>query len=184
MDNLFGFVEAFYSRFILRDLLAKITPGMILLTTITYIVNDGFPLNINISFVIGVFVVSFAWIIGFAIQGLGELTRTIRYHKNKESKENYWKYMQQLEKNGKNNDKDLERIVVIKETCGNASLSIFLSGILLVLYICLVDMPSDTTLIKLVPVFVLYIILLVSLYSMHLKHVLRQDDLVSQRLEN
>jgi hypothetical protein len=181
MENLFGFVEAFYSRFILRDLLAKIVPGSFLLIYISRFFNENIILN-EISFIFGIFLISVSWIIGFAIQGFGERLDLIKYHKDKEAEARYKKF---IGLNLKDNQKDVERIVVIKETCGNSYVSLTLVFILYIIEVLINKEFTQITnlFIRNIPLILSYLLIVFSLRYMHFKHIERQDSLIASFLD-
>lgn len=183
MENLFGLVEAFYSRFILRDLLAKVTPGFMFLGASYLIISDIYTIDIPISFGTGILLFAISWIVGFAIQGVGEFTKLIKYHVDEDARNRYSQYMNQLNIDKISNDKDLERLVVIKETCGNSYVSLLL---ILILYFLnfIINKGIDTdTIVKLIPILVFYIIIILALFYMHRVHIVRQDEIVNSRLK-
>lgn len=186
MENFFGAVEAFYSRFILRDLLAKITPGsIVLLTMIKNFINNKTTFNniSNFSFVIGLLFITISWIIGFAIQGLGEKLKLIKYHENKEAGKLYSEFLKYGEKE---QYKDVERMVVIKETCGNSYIAF---TIVLLLNSCYLFINETSIFLKDIiyinsPNIILLVVIIYSLRYMHFEHVKRQNEVVKSRLQS
>ena len=177
MDNFFGIVEAFYSRFILRDLLAKVVPGSLLIIIISQRI---IPVEITlgkISFLPGLLFISVSWVAGFAIQGVGEKLKLIKYHIDGAAANRYKSFLRQ---SGAQNNKDIERIVVIKETCGNTYVSLLMIFIFSVLKQLIIrDFNIDfSSLIYYSPEIFVFISLLSSLRYMHFEHVKRQDSLV------
>jgi hypothetical protein len=43
----------------------------------------------NMSFILGVLFISISWIVGFAIQGIGEKCKLIRYHVDDHARDRY-----------------------------------------------------------------------------------------------
>ena len=75
-SELAGLFEDFYSKFVLRDLFGKITPGGILIFTVvsSHATIDGaISKAAALSFLAWVFLLGVAWLMGFAIQSAGEL---------------------------------------------------------------------------------------------------------------
>lgn len=71
--------DAFYSRFVLRDLFAKILPGlMLILAVVTPLLPCPFNVISEVPVALWVIVFSIAWVTGFAIQSLGEACGFIR----------------------------------------------------------------------------------------------------------
>ncbi len=185
MEDFFGIVEAFYARFILRDLLAKITPGSIVLLAMAknIAINDVLiSLISNFSFVFGVLIISISWIVGFGIQGLGEKLKLIKYHENEEAQENYSKF---LKYGDKDQQKDVERVVVIKETCGNSYIALIIMFIINLCYMVMDEnyVSLKEILFKNFPNLIILIILIYSLRYMHFEHVKRQNKVVINKLE-
>lgn len=181
MDNFFGIVEAFYSRFILRDLLAKITPGAIVLLVVCSNINfDNIVVELlkSSNLIVCILFFSIAWIVGFAIQGIGELLGLIKYHENEEAEKNYHRF---LIEGKEDQQKDVERMVVIKETCGNSYVAL-----LMVLVITLTNkILNNNWLVKGDIInYIMLLIFIISLRYMHNEHVKRQNKVVKAKLIN
>ena len=77
MDKLGDIFNAFYTQFILRDVLGKIMPGLILVL----VISTGFfnkPSEIikclsNLSLMLWLVILGAAWLAGLAVQSFGEL---------------------------------------------------------------------------------------------------------------
>ncbi len=181
--------ESFYTRHILRDLMAKIAPGFLLICgfrTITssahQALTDMHKANLGTWLVFG----SIAWLTGLAVQGIGELTGPCRHlpiqncirPKGKPRIEAQLAFQNKLCSIDRDPDvtacnrQHLERLAVIKEAAGNASMAIaFL--IAAVIWSNLVHW-SDT-----VAVLVVLTALWIGLWRMHIENVRRQDDYIS-----
>ena len=77
MGDLKDFFDSFYQKFILRDFLAKIIPGFILFSSLWWSLDSDFErlknqIPINISFWEWVFIIGISWMLGLAIQSVGE----------------------------------------------------------------------------------------------------------------
>lgn len=87
--DLKGLFDAFYERFILRDFFGKIIPGFIILSAIGgSLTSQKEVLNVlgDISFGGWLIAIGFAWILGFAVQGFGDITRWIIYYPQPEDR--------------------------------------------------------------------------------------------------
>lgn len=141
-----GLVDAIYSRFLLRDMVGKVVPGSILLFTIigSYLESNGIKEVIaQITFFVGLALFSLAWVTAFSIQSFGERLGWIRYFPKKIIKEGtnegkpvddkgrfkgyyqkiilFNKYATPLER------MERERLLVIRESCGNTYVSLIFS---------------------------------------------------------
>lgn len=131
-------VEALYKNFLLRDLFAKIVPGSIVLVSVA-IQNPALaPLTGAASIsswpmiLVGA---GAAWIVGFAIQEIGESLQIIKHHPDR--------YFQPFERYGLRNafkrvaveaeDQQVERYAIIKEATGNCSTAIIVALLILAL---------------------------------------------------
>jgi len=76
MEDLAALFNAFYTRFVLRDLLAKITPGTIVLVAISTIFiwkpEDVAHYFAGLTIWAWTILLAFSWITGIAIQSIGE----------------------------------------------------------------------------------------------------------------
>jgi hypothetical protein len=191
-------IKYLYTQFILRDVLSFITPGAIVVWAVLYLF---FPCLLSYSYSIHwlLYIPLFGlfYIVGFAIQCLGEFFGIIflcppskfgwRYFseplkilrcKNWDNERFWWRDYYEWMKDfwePTHRDEDArqgrERLVVLKQMCGNGFLAIVISGVLfgvsycpflwgrIVLAIALVALP-----------------LLASLFWGHRVHVLRQYD--------
>jgi hypothetical protein len=79
-----NFFQSFYEGFVLRDLLGKIVPGGIVLASIAGALfsSPGYRLkDLNeLEAPIWIALIGVCWLIGFAVQGLGELFGYIAYY--------------------------------------------------------------------------------------------------------
>jgi hypothetical protein len=76
-------LDSFYDKLVLRDLVGKIVPGIAFIFSLVagltgLDVLDHLPDKMNIF--LWVVVVGFAWLLGFALQALGEITHFLRTH--------------------------------------------------------------------------------------------------------
>ncbi len=131
-------VEALYKNFLLRDLFAKIVPGSIVLASVAFQNPALAPLNSATSTVGWPMILLGAgatWIVGFAIQEIGESMKIIQHHPQR--------YFQSLQRYGLRNafkwvaieseNKQVERYAIIKEATGNFSTAILVSLLIIAL---------------------------------------------------
>ena len=133
--------EAFYSRLILRDVFGKIVPGCIVLSAVVAASRGGAVLVSSAnSLSVGVWIVvlGVAWITGFAVQGAGEAFEWFKYDPPEARLTSPQRNALRLalrfkEDHGHElNRQNLERLIVIREACGNGYIAVMLSaGILL-----------------------------------------------------
>jgi hypothetical protein len=193
MRDLNGLFDAFYTRFVLRDFFAKIIPGLLFLFAMAILLlpSDKRMLYLEKMPVWGWLVIyGFGWIVGFAIQALGEITRLIRYSpkvydelkKGKAKLEWINDYEIRLEFEEvalKDNDKDKskiqyhERMTIIKESCGNAYVALI--GFMLLLVLSKTQI-INACIVEGIPWFALGPLMFIALVLryMHLEHVYRQ----------
>jgi hypothetical protein len=122
------FFQAFYTQFILRDLLGKVAPGAILLggLTLSFIpfakaVEHGGQAGFGAWVVAG----AVAWLLGISLQGLGEIVHFIRYYPRSVPDREWRRKLAKFHAEAKASQaQHFERFVVIKEACGNAVVAI------------------------------------------------------------
>lgn len=143
-------IDALYRDFLLRDLFAKIVPGSIVLLTMAE--GTGMDLASTVEFLgpdlaaVVVFAGT-AWLTGFGIQGLGELTGLIQHHpksKGKDHDENpgpgeeqgenyddstvrYGVRIQFKQVASRAETRRVERYAIIKEAAGNGGTAVLLA---------------------------------------------------------
>jgi len=160
MGDIGSAIKYLYSQFILRDVLSFITPGAIIVVTATYLL---FP-NISSYYIhwpLYIPIFGFFYMIGFALQCLGELFGVIYF--TPYSEKNFRKrwsmfYCCNLKKNIKNmwwqrEEKKLsdfyeksktnegvrqghERMVVMKQMCANGFMAILIAGVFIAVNLC------------------------------------------------
>jgi hypothetical protein len=140
LDNIFGNL---YRQFILRDLFAKIAPGSIVLFSTFLILSSS--LQESLGTISGfrfwqlLIVFAIAWIIGFILQHGGIVVgllkdQTYSYRKKNQIErieEHFFKKANITIDAGMEYNRVLERIVVIKEACGNWSIALGYSAVIL-----------------------------------------------------
>jgi hypothetical protein len=179
MNQVQNIFDSFYTKFVLRDLFGKIIPGFIFLCSIATLFDKPADIlallkTISAWYLIPIFGIS--WVLAFALQALGESLRLIRYSP-KDIKQTEW--YQLVKKFGRrvvlDEKQQKERIVIIKEACGNTSVSI-IASVLVVIGSGLITFHDIFTLI------VIFLIVIL-LQIMHRKHIKREFDWVNVCIE-
>jgi hypothetical protein len=144
MNDLGQLFDAFYSRFILRDFLGKITPGTIFLSALALWFKSPtdlfqFSYYKDIPLMFWILFLAIAWLVGFTMQSFGELKfpkigPLIEYYPHpqffSDSKwmEFYVSYTDLIRTGEYPEDaRGIERMVCIKEACGNGYVAILWS---------------------------------------------------------
>jgi hypothetical protein len=185
---MYEILQGLYDSFIGRDLFAKIGPGFILLGTLAWYL-DSIPPSLSVEGWLFVFVLS--WITGLSVQSIAELEICcgpwLRYFP-KGTKSEAWHdkvgKMMELPDYTKKCRAPYERLIVIKEACGIASLALFLSAILFAFrkgfdYFQMGTNPDW----RLFPIAAGAILLIYALWRMSRRHAERQSDYVRRVLE-
>ena len=122
--------DAFYTRFILRDLFGKIVPGLLLvgatLVSIAGVESAGDTLE-NLGTVPWIALIGASWIVGFVVQEVGYSLRIIRYFSNTESDIQVSEEHRFRAVADSFEIQQFERFVVIKEATGNMCVSILIA---------------------------------------------------------
>lgn len=197
MGELASLFDAFYYRFLLRDFLAKVTPGVVVLISVFLTLSGTTEKLIDylaiLSFWTWILIIALGWIVGIATQGLGEILHLIRYYpkwldKNKKKRLEHKAWLKMFNNFLKNpipsEERNFERLVVIKEACGNGYVALIISIFFLFLGILKNIIVSkcnflnwlSSNVIPLFPVLIFVLILILSLAYMHYVHVQRQFD--------
>lgn len=136
MNELSTLFDSFYSRFVLRDLFGKIVPGMMLLSAMVVSLTSSSSILIyiaSVSFWFWSVIFSVSWILAFAVQALAEKYGYIRYYPEEMDKiQSYDMNIQFNKISSKLDRQQVERLIVIKEACGNGYTSLSISLLLLV----------------------------------------------------
>jgi len=149
MPEVNSLVEALYNNFLLRDLSAKIVPGAVVLTAALYgssaaklldslVVQVGWPSVLILA--------GLAWVVGFAVQDLGETLRIIRHHPPSYDASEY-RYSRRIrfkQVATPSESQQVERYAIIKEASGNGATAIFLSvGVFAIRSFLSIDLTVD-----------------------------------------
>lgn len=128
------FADALYSSYLARDFFAKVLPGAIVVSALLYpvVVARGIDWAKfeNIPVLAWLFIYGICWIVGFAIQALGEVIGILRAYPSDEKDD-----VKILERGIQFHASEppepdrvqRERFVVVKEATGNASVAAYLA---------------------------------------------------------
>lgn len=154
MSDLGSIIDSIYGQFLLRDLFAKMVPGSLVVLTaaITFPTHpDRYLVLGAIGWPVILLAAGFVWILGFAIQRIGEIFRLIRHHplpkaslydRNFDNTETRYRLRQDFEKKANRSEQQrVERYAVVKEACGNFATAILLAAVSLLIdqYASLID---------------------------------------------
>jgi hypothetical protein len=184
------FFDSLYTRFILRDFLGKIVPGAALILALaaqfsswTAVVAFLNKLNTG-AWIVGLGV---AWIVGLAIQSLGETLGLFIYWPRKvsDSVERMVKFDQRASDGMRH---QVERLRVMKETCGTAAIVALLVCAAAIAEMVFVAIWLDQTwlaaLRRALPTLAASLPLFALLQRMHREHVMRQDKVMGEVIRN
>ena len=196
-DELVTLFDAFYSKFVLRDFLAKIVPGSMLVSAIA-ISLTSFPFFLNyvslMSYWFWIAGFGIAWIATFAVQSFAEKYNFIQYYPVMEGLDQKGFYEKQIKFNqisSISEKQQVERFVVIKEACGNSYVTLSISLLLLMTDGILDTIRNEGLILpwiqnELFQIHVL-IVLIGAIYflrKMHFIHVIRQYEYLLQVIES
>lgn len=181
MSDAPGIFDSLYSRLILRDLLAKILPGTMLLGTVAYaaLPTDTFRALLDPSLWLALSTLGCGWLTAFAIQGLGEKYGFIKNDPSGFNRTDTYKLMVQFDRTARPSQQmQAERLLVIKEACGNGSLALLLSVLVTIVFwpLRLIAYKAPlagmlrTALWPFGSLLILYLVAAWSLRYMHLRH--------------
>lgn len=177
-----------YDKFYLRDLFGKMVPGLIFIGA-TYTTANYFCLvpDIKTGIFLGIVLLGISWILGFCIQSFGEWIKLIRYlPKSETQSEFYAQYLDFLKKATMAEKENVERLVVIKEACGNFCSAILVTSIfvhLMIINICGFGVIIDYIW-SLWSLYLIIIFIFIFLFRMHREHVNRQSEFMKAVLSN
>jgi hypothetical protein len=182
MGDIPGIFDSLYSRLILRDVFAKILPGTIVTAAV---LNAVLPLNTFLTLLepslwLALGMLAWGWLAAFAIQGLGERYKFLEANPRGFDRPDMYKLMVHFDSKATHSQQmHAERLLVIKEACGNGSIALLLAAILtIVLWPFRLWATASplwaTTLANLwpfVPLATLYVVAALALKYMHHCHV-------------
>ena len=189
MEEYRTLIDRLYTHFLLRDLFGKVIPGLIILSALLISmtsINFVFENALKMSFGLWIVIIGLSWIIAFSMQGLGIKIRLFKYFiddndrnwHNKERK--FFQYALDHDK------QQYERFTVIKEASGTASVSIFFSLAMHVLFIS-VKCKMTLCIYDLIYLLLLIIVFIIAYFlnRMHVYHCRKQcnylDDFLDER---
>lgn len=182
-----GLFDALYDKMVLRDVFGKVVPGLALIAAVLASllgldVIDS--LLTKMTTVLWVFVIGFSWLVGFALQNLGEVCRVLRTHPygpdRQETRDTFHtKWAEFHEVATSIEHVHAERLNIIKEACGNAAVSI-VCGLASALFAVFVRGTDSWY--PLVPFVLLGFALALLLWRMHVIHVERYGTFVRNTL--
>jgi len=195
MSELTNIFDAFYSRFVLRDLLAKMLPGMILIFALwSASATTGFVgIYAILSFGVWLVLLAVAWVSGFAVQSFGKWLRLIKHLPDGVDAKEFWKMeFEFYTRLGIEEQRRYELFGVIKQTCGNTFVAL-----LVLLTIFIIDGTADwissgstaSTTVSFAALYSIFafIILVIGLAYLlrrvHNEYVQKQYDFMNQAME-
>ena len=175
-------VDKIYERFILRDIFAKIIPGLLFLSAVQFFIEGKFTIVIKISHTTWIVVIGFAWILAFGIQSLGEWIKHYHIYDKKLYKDNdEWNEAGiAFRAKASRHDKSVyNRLAVIKEATGTLGLAIIMSTILVAARLLNLEwkLIMEFDFLFSVIICILFALLLI---RMHRVHARRQSEYVSK----
>lgn len=128
MRDLDTLVSGLYDRLVLRDLFGKVVPGTIWLT----IILAALAPQTNLVDAIGghglavtLLLLGCAWLSAFILQALGEKTHFLRNCPKRETRTTFYQRLAQFGDTADGNARmHAERLLVIKEACGNGGMAL------------------------------------------------------------
>lgn len=192
-----NFIDAIYSRFVLRDAFGKMVPGSILLGTIIGS-NLEFPLKVNlikeIPFWAWLGFFGLSWIIAFGLQSFGERVELIKYLPDDVNQDEWYRDYMQFHMNVKTGGvRQHERLVVIMEACGNTAIALGASFVFLIIKaLFLLGLSTNkatlwtswkTELPNIAPIIIISVLLMWFLHRMHSEHRSRHYNILKKGLD-
>jgi len=141
MSETGSIVDRLYTSYLLRDFVAKVVPGFLILVALLLSLGHQPPLPpsiFDISFWGGSFSTGLSFLVGFLVQAIGELLGWTRIYadgssRNKDARRAAIKRMIEVARSREPAiAQQRERYVVLKEMSGNFSLAIVIGIVLLV----------------------------------------------------
>jgi len=138
MANGSQLIESLYTRLVLRDLFGKVLPGSLVLVGayVAFLSDAPSPTRTILRlaeapFGLWAILVPLAWLTSFAIQAAGELFGLIRYYpKRVESQAEVASQLAEFMSKATPAERQVhERLVVIKEACGNGYLALLVTAV-------------------------------------------------------
>jgi len=135
MNNLTELINSFYNNFILRDIVAKIVPGVLLafsIATLKYeparilkFIREGSTIELA-------FLIAASWVIAFGVQAMGEAMGVIRLWPMNLTSDQARKRIVCFGRRATTEEKRIvERYVVVKEACGLGYLALLIALVMI-----------------------------------------------------
>jgi uncharacterized membrane protein len=186
--DLRGLFDAFYDKLILRDVFGKMVPGVALMATVLASLlglDTVDHLLSRMTTILWLVVVGFSWLIGFALQYVGEVCRALRIcppdpdgQYDRDAFHECWAKFHEVATPIEH--VHAERLNIIKEACGNASVAI-VCGLVVVLFA--VSVKGASSWYPLMPLAAISAALSFSLWRMHVIHVQRYGTFVRMTIK-
>jgi len=178
--------DSLYDKLVLRDLIGKVVPGTALMLSLLAGLQGVEAVNqVVTKMTSGLWIIAFgfAWLLGFALQYIGESLHILRTHPHGEQGNEtrgtfYKKWATFHEKAKKHELIHAERLNIIKEACGNEAVSLMLGLVMVVLG----RLIRGIELLPLLPLLIIGIVLAISLWRMHIIHVERYGRFVENTI--
>jgi hypothetical protein len=121
-------LEALYGRFLLLDLVAKIVPGAFAITSTAAVLSSWEKLSQTVQRMPWWALVLWAgaaWTVAFALQVIGETVRALRDLPTSKSREDWYATLKKFNSQADDRQRQqADRLLVIKEACGNTSMAV------------------------------------------------------------
>ena len=197
MDTVRALIADLYDRLLLRDVFGKIVPGGVVLAGIVYTVlgKDVFATAVTGRRVVEwVGVLGFCWTLAFALQWLGEVTRLLRNVPKGYDRPAFYERMARFSEltapRLPHQGMHAERLLVIKETCGNSGVALLVVTIVALIVRAIRTWREDGAFWVGFKagwdpdafVFALTVIAGISLVFMHHQHVERHKELIDRTI--
>jgi len=130
ITDLENMLTAVYLRFVLRDVFGKMVPGAVLLLAVSFSIAEGngsAPLWHESSVVGWALFLGIAWILGFALQASGEWLGLLRNEPKNLTRQAFYEQLiefHRLTRDDRSEAMQGERLLVIKEACGNGAMAL------------------------------------------------------------
>jgi hypothetical protein len=179
--------DSFYDKMVLRDLFGKAVPGVLfMMCAIGGLLGADTLGKIadHLNLASWIVAAGLAWLLGFALQYLGELSHLLRTHPrcngryvNRDAFYSTWAAFHELA--SPHEKVHAERLNVIKEACGNAAISLAFAAA----FFAVGNRQRHVALNEAAPLIVVCLILFLSLWRMHVRHVERYGDFLYNTTE-
>lgn len=183
-DAVRSLVDALYRDFLLRDLFAKVVPGAIL--GLSLFMDRELTLaalgQLEISAPVALLLAGCAWIVGFAVQGIGEALRLMVHYPReyRQSESRYGLRIRFKRVASVSEQRRSERYAIIKEAAGNGGTAFFLAAVVLLARALTERGPLFQSGGTLVMILLVLFVLSLSLLYTNRTHARKQYDFMDQ----